>query len=41
MKAYWRGGGVAPLILWPRHYVEVSGQLHALAALPLGKEPIG
>jgi hypothetical protein len=24
---------------WPRHYLEVSGQLHAHAALPLGKEP--
>jgi len=19
MKVYWRSGGVAPLILWPRH----------------------
>jgi hypothetical protein len=24
---------------WPRHYQEVSGQLHAPAALPPGKEP--
>jgi hypothetical protein len=24
---------------WPRHYLEVSGQLHASVALPLGKEP--
>jgi hypothetical protein len=24
---------------WPRHYVEVSGLLHASAALPPGKEP--
>jgi hypothetical protein len=24
---------------WPRHYLEVSGQLHALAALPPEKEP--
>jgi len=23
--------------LW--HYMEVSGQIHALAALPVGKEP--
>jgi hypothetical protein len=23
----------------PRHYLEVSGQFHASAALPLGKEP--
>jgi hypothetical protein len=34
------GGGIAPLILWPRHEMEVSGQLHALAALPPGKEPL-
>jgi hypothetical protein len=24
---------------WPRHYLEVSGQLHTPAALPPGKEP--
>jgi hypothetical protein len=24
---------------WPRHLLEVSGQIHAPAALPLGKEP--
>jgi hypothetical protein len=24
---------------WPRHYLEVSGQLHAPAALPPGKSP--
>jgi hypothetical protein len=24
---------------WPRHYLKVSGQLHAMAALPSGKEP--
>jgi hypothetical protein len=40
MKAYWGSGGMAPLILWPRHEMEVSGQLHALAALPPGKEPL-
>jgi hypothetical protein len=39
MKAYWRSGGIAPIILWPRHYMEVSGQLHAPAALPPGKSP--
>jgi hypothetical protein len=39
MKAYWGSGGIAPLILWPRHYTEVSGQLHAPAALPQGKSP--
>jgi hypothetical protein len=32
-------GGIAPLILWPRHWIEVSGQLHAPAALLPGKEP--
>jgi hypothetical protein len=39
MKAYWSSGGVAPRILWPQYYEEVSGQLHAPAALPPGKEP--
>jgi len=24
----------------PRHQIEVSGELHALAALPPGKEPL-
>jgi hypothetical protein len=24
---------------WPRHYLEVSGELHAPAALPPGEEP--
>jgi hypothetical protein len=38
MKAYWGSGGIAPFILWPRHYMEVSGQLHAPVALPPGKE---
>jgi len=33
MKAYWRSGGIAPLM-------EVSGQLHAPAALPPRKEPL-
>jgi hypothetical protein len=40
MKAYWGSEGIAPLIPWPRHYMEVSGQLHAPAALPPGKEPL-
>jgi hypothetical protein len=39
MKSYWGSGVIAPLILWPRHYMEVSGQLHAPAALPQGKSP--
>jgi hypothetical protein len=33
MKAYWVNGGIAPLILWPRHYMKVSDQLHDPAAL--------
>jgi hypothetical protein len=40
MKAYWGSGCIAPLILSPWHYVEVSGQLHAPAALPTRKEPL-
>jgi hypothetical protein len=36
MKTY--GGVEVQLhISWPRHYIEVSGQLHAPATLPLGK----
>jgi hypothetical protein len=38
MKAYWGSRGIAPLILLPRHLKKVSGQLHAPAALPPGKE---
>jgi hypothetical protein len=38
MKAYWESGGIAPLISWPRNYMEVSGQFYAPAALPPGKE---
>jgi hypothetical protein len=40
MKAYWESGGIAPLILWPRHYMEVNGQIHVPAALSPGKEPL-
>jgi hypothetical protein len=40
MEAYVGRGCIAPRILWPRHYMEVSGQLHAPAALPPGKEPL-
>jgi hypothetical protein len=39
MKAYWGSGGIASL-LWPRHLMEMSGQLHAPATLPPGKEPL-
>jgi hypothetical protein len=37
MKAYWVGGGITPLILWPR--MEVSDQLHARATLLPAKGP--
>jgi hypothetical protein len=40
MKAYWGSGDIAPRILWPRDYMEVSCKLHAPAALPSGKEPL-
>jgi hypothetical protein len=40
MKAYWKSEGIAPLILWPRQKMEVSGQLHASAALPPRKESL-
>jgi hypothetical protein len=40
MKVYWGIGFIAPLILRPRHYMEVSGQLHTPAALPSRKEPL-
>jgi len=29
-----------PRILLPRHYMQVSDQLHAPTALPRGKEPL-
>jgi hypothetical protein len=40
----WRRMGGVELQLhhyWPRYYMEVSGQLHVLAALPRGKCPSG
>jgi hypothetical protein len=40
MKVYLENGCIAPLILWPRHYMEVSGQLHAPAALLPGKDTL-
>jgi hypothetical protein len=40
MNAYWGSGDIAPLILSPRHEMEVDGQLHILAALSPGKEPM-
>jgi len=44
MKPYWGSGGIAPRILNLGTLMEVSGQLHASAALLPGKEslvPIG
>jgi hypothetical protein len=40
MKAYWGSGGIAQPIICRRHYIEVSGQLHAAAYLPPGKGPL-
>jgi hypothetical protein len=40
MKAYCGSGGIAALIFWPRHQMEVGWQFHAPAALPPGKEPL-
>jgi hypothetical protein len=48
MKAYWGSGSTAPLILRPRHWMEVTGQLHVAAAYlpespwyPLDRRPGG
>jgi hypothetical protein len=41
MKTYWGNGGIAPRILWSRHWMQVSGQLHALATLPPGERAPG
>jgi hypothetical protein len=40
IKAYWGNGGITPRILQTRHYMEVSAQLHAPAALHPGKDPM-
>jgi len=40
MKAYGGCGRIAPHILWPRHWMEMNGQLKARAALPPEKEPL-
>jgi hypothetical protein len=37
MNAYWESGNIAPLILWPRHHMELSGQIHVPATLLQGK----
>jgi hypothetical protein len=39
MKAYWGSGDLAPRLLWPWQYMEMSGQLHVPAAFPQGKSP--
>jgi hypothetical protein len=38
MKTYKRVD-VEPHHSWPRHWIDLSGQLQAAAALPPGKEP--
>jgi hypothetical protein len=40
MKVYRGSGGIAPRILGTRYYREVSGQLHAQAALLPEEEPL-
>jgi hypothetical protein len=40
MKTYWGSGGIAPRILWPRHYMEVGDQLQAPAVYPQGKDSL-
>jgi hypothetical protein len=40
MKVYWGSRGIAPRILQPRNWMEVSGHLHAPAALHPRKEPL-
>jgi len=40
VKAYWGSGSITALIVRPRQWVEMSGQLHTPAALPQGKEPL-
>jgi hypothetical protein len=39
IKTYWGSGSIAPRFLWPRHWVEMRGQLHVPAALPQRKSP--
>jgi len=44
MNTYWGNGNIAPRILRPQQYMEVSGHLHVPTALPPGKElsvPVG
>jgi hypothetical protein len=38
--AYWGTGVIAARILWHLHEIEVSGQIHAPAPLPAGKETL-
>jgi hypothetical protein len=40
MKGYWGSGGISLRILLPRHWMEVSGQVHATANLPPMKNPL-
>jgi hypothetical protein len=41
MKAYRGSGCIAQLIIWPRHYMKMSGQLHSPTALPTTKRVLG
>jgi hypothetical protein len=38
-KTYWGSGGTDPRIFRPWRLMEVSGQFHAPATLPPGKDP--
>jgi hypothetical protein len=38
-EGVWGSGFIDQNFFLPRHYLEVSGQLHASAALPRGKSP--
>jgi hypothetical protein len=39
MKANWGSRGIAPLILWPRHYIEVSWSFTARPLYPQWRSP--
>jgi hypothetical protein len=40
-EGIWGNGCIDPHFSWPRHLLEVSGQLHAPAALPTGERVCG
>jgi hypothetical protein len=39
MEAYWGNGGIAPLILWPRHYMGRVVSYTPRPLYPQGKSP--